>query len=129
MSKGYAAYKSAVQATESDRTREYRAIGLITAKLERALPIIASPDVRDVAQVQDALHHNIELWTLLRMACIDPSNKLPQELCASLINIARFMQSSTDQLNAADVPDGAVLEAMIEINKNVMAGLSPVPNS
>ena len=125
MSKGYAAYKSAVQSTTTDRGREVQAFALVTSKLEKASLLVGNSDLTAVAAVQDALQHNMQLWDILRIVCAEEQNALPKEIRFNLVQIARFMQARTEAMTGT-ADDRPALAAMIEINRNVMAGLAPI---
>ena len=126
MNRGYAAYKSTIQATETDRGREQRAFALVTGKLDQAATLAGDPDPANVSRVQDALQHNLRLWGVVREACLDEANALPLELRRGLVRLARFTESSTSALTGG-TGDREIIAVLVEINRNVMAGLSPAP--
>lgn len=110
------AYQQSANTTETPREIEYRLIGQVTAALIRA----QEPGIEQQQKV-DALLWNRSIWSAFRVDLLDPENKLPKELRASLVSLSIFVEKET-----ADAIDGNVdLEALIDINKSIMEGLKP----
>lgn len=113
---GYAVYKNAQTKTDDARDIEYRLLAQVTAALKRAQE---TPD--DVKTRVHAALWNRDVWSALRVDLSDENNQLPKELRASLISISLWIERETHAVldNQGDI------EALIDVNRNIMAGLKP----
>lgn len=113
---GYTAYKTNQNKTESPRDIEYRLLAQVTHALITARD---NPDL--FADRIKAILWNRDVWSALRVDLSDEDNQLPKPLRASLISISIWIEKETRA-----VMDGkGDLDAMIDINRNIMAGLKP----
>jgi flagellar protein FlaF len=71
----------------------------------------------------DACYLNQQLWTALMVDLALPQNALPEELKARLISIAIWVQRYTP----AVMSGRASVDALIEVNRNILEGLSVRP--
>lgn len=113
---GYTAYKTTQNKTESPRDIEYRLLAQVTHAL-----IVARENPDLFGDRVKAVLWNRDVWSALRVDLSDPENLLPKQLRASLISISLWIEKETRA-----VMDGVGdLDAMIDINRNIMAGLKP----
>ena len=113
---GYTAYKTNQNKTESPRDIEYRLLAQVTHALITARE---NPDL--FGDRVKALLWNRDVWSALRVDLSDVDNQLPKALRASLISISLWIEKETRA-----VMDGVGdLDAIIDINRNIMAGLKP----
>ena len=113
---GYTAYKTNQNKTESPRDIEYRLLAQVTHALINARE---NPDL--FGDRVKAILWNRDVWSALRVDLSDPENQLPKQLRASLISISLWIEKETRNL----LDHKGDLDAVIDINRNIMAGLKP----
>ena len=113
---GYAAYKSASTQTTDTRDVEYRLLAQVTGAL-----IQAKEDPSNFSKRCEAACWNRDIWSALRVDLSHETNQLPKDLRASLISVSLFIEKETYAVmdNTGDI------DTLIEINRNIMAGLKP----
>ena len=113
---GYATYKTASTQTGDSRDVEYRLLAQVTSAL-----IQARDDINNVKKRCEAAAWNRDVWAALRTDLTDESNRLPRELRASLISVSLWIEKETFAVmdNTGDI------DALIDVNRNIMAGLKP----
>lgn len=115
-SNGYAAYGNAQTQSVDPRDIEYRLLAQVTSAMMRARE---NPD--NVKPRLEAALWNRNIWSALRVDLSSDGNQLPKELRASLISVSLWIEKET-----MSVMEGkGDLDAMIDINRNIMAGLKP----
>ena len=109
------AYQTTQKANETTSQTEYRLFSDVTRALLSAkdLPKL---DVR----LHDALHWNRQLWSTLATDCAIEGNMLPKQLRASIISISIWVGKYSSQVARGEEE----IQALIDINKNIMEGLS-----
>lgn len=113
---GYNAYKTAQTKGDDPRDTEYRLLAQATAAL-----IKARDNPKDVKFRAENLFWNRSIWAALRTDLKSDYNQLPAELKKSLISLSIWVERET-----MDAMDGKTsLDALIEVNRNIMAGLKP----
>lgn len=111
-----ASYQRAQKVAETPRETEYRLFALITGRL-----VAAREQGLKGPQLADALHRNREMWSTFADNCGVEGNLLPEQLRASIISVALWVNRHT-----SDVIQGKeTLDDLISVNRNVMAGLAP----
>jgi flagellar biosynthesis activator protein FlaF len=75
-----------------------------------------------VEQTEQALMFNRKLWTVFIGEALSDSNPQPIEVRQKIANIAIFVLSQTLALQA--VPQLDQFKSLIDINRNIAAGLS-----
>jgi flagellar protein FlaF len=70
----------------------------------------------------EACYYNRKLWTIFQADLADPGNQLPDNVKASLISLAIWVQKYTGSVLA-----GASVQPLIDVNRSIMEGLKPVP--
>ncbi len=110
------AYKVVQRQTISGRALEREILERVTARLKSADP----DSVKGLAKFHEALRLNRNIWMTFAVDLAAPNNPYPDELKASLISLAGFIEKST----AAAAKDRDVLDTLISINGSVIQGLS-----
>jgi flagellar protein FlaF len=116
MLNGYTAYKSVQNKTEEPRDIEYRLLAQVTASL-----IAARDNPKEFQKRVEAVLWNRDVWSAFRVDLSDADNKLPKELRASLLSISIWMEKETHAI----LDQRGDIDAVIDINRNIMAGLKP----
>ncbi|MGB4101809.1 MAG: flagellar biosynthesis regulator FlaF [Alphaproteobacteria bacterium] len=70
----------------------------------------------------DAIKNNQRLWTVFQVSLCEPNNELPRDLKVTLLNLSRFVDKVS--LRALAEYNPGLLSSLIEINRNIAAGLS-----
>ena len=108
------AYGDATRAIGTPRHVEYQVFSQITGRLNRA-----SAEGRPFSELAQALHENLELWTIIVPDVTSAGNGLPLALRGQLADLSKFTRSHTQKVLRQEA-DAAIL---IEINTAVMRGL------
>ena len=117
----YSAYKFSPQTTNDGRDTEYRLLAQVTARLLALQDQKDTAHGRDRRELVDAVLWNRNIWAALRTDLLSDGNQLPKELRASLVSISIWIEKE-----CVKVMDGkGDLHALIEVNRNIMAGLKP----
>lgn len=92
--------------------------GLIQAakRLDDAMKL---PD--DKEGVLAAVRLNWKLWTIIQADILDDDSLLSLEIRQNLLNLSNFIDKHT--IGIITTPDAAKLPTLIDINKNIAAGL------
>lgn len=110
------AYQRARSIVESPRATEFRLMSQITGDMMQA----RESGLTGAALVP-VLHRNREIWSVFSSACGAIGNELPDQLRASIISIALWVDRFT-----SDVIAGRdTIDALIEVNRSITEGLSP----
>lgn len=105
--------------TVSGRALERAIIERVTMRLKANHP----QNAEGLALLLDALRQNRELWIALAVDLASAENMYPDDLKASLISIAGYVERNTH----AAAKNVDVLNSFIEINESIAAGLSSTP--
>ncbi len=114
------AYQQAQQANLSGRELEAMAFTRAALKLEDAKKLTDNPQ-----EYGKALRFNHLLWTIIQADIVEPENKLPPEIKANIMSLSIFVDKQTAK--ALRTRDPADLETLININRNLAAGLRMKP--
>jgi flagellar protein FlaF len=109
------AYTAAARPIRTARGTEYEAFAGITSRLRAA----ARAGDAGFPALAEALHDNRRLWTIIAADVSDADNGLPKQLRAQLFYLAEFTTLHTGRV----LSGAATVEALIDINAAVMAGL------
>jgi flagellar biosynthesis activator protein FlaF len=112
------AYSKVATQTSSPRNLEADLLLRAAAQLQA---VIAKWDGKKGNQYHDALSYNRRLWVILYSAVTTPENPLPVEIRQNVANLGLFIFNETIGLTTE--PDRDKIAALIEINRNVAAGL------
>lgn len=106
----------------SQRAIEAQALLNCAAKLRAA----QDPAV-DYATYADVIRINQRLWTIFQVSLCEQDNPLPRDLKITLLSLSRFIDKMS--LRALAEHDPALLNSLIDINRNIAAGLHTVPQA
>jgi flagellar protein FlaF len=110
--------------TGNSRDTDSRALAACAKRLDD-VKVIMEADPRNKENLQiygDAIRHNQRLWTIFQVALCDPQNPLPQDLKVTLLNLSRFID--TTSFRAVGRYEPALIDSLVNINRIIAAGLS-----
>lgn len=105
------------------RSTEARALMEAARRLSDARQMVE----QDLEGYRTALRLNWRLWTIIQCDVASPENPLPPELKANIISLSIFVDRQT--LGALSEPAAAKLNVLIDINRNIAAGLMARPEA
>lgn len=109
------AYQSSQKLGSSSRQTEAQAL------LETARMMDASINGEDSDAYRAALRLNWRLWTIIQADVSSAENPLPDEIRQNILSLSVFIDKHT--VNALAEPNGRKLRVLIDINRNIAAGL------
>ncbi|WP_398483149.1 flagellar biosynthesis regulator FlaF [Tardiphaga sp.] len=118
MSIGANAYARTAQTTASPRDIEAQALLKAARKLQDVMTDLGHTD----AQFEEALLFNRKLWSIFVGDAMNDSNPESIEIRQNIANIGIFVLTQCAALKLQ--PDATKLQSMIDINRNIAAGLS-----
>lgn len=121
------AYEAAGKAASSNRELEAAALFKAARKLEAVRGDWDSPDRKE--SLQDALRYNQRLWTFFQAELSVPDHEMLTEVRVNLLRLSGFVDRRTFEILAAKEPVPDQLQVLIDINRNIAAGLSDKSNS
>lgn len=111
-----AAYQTRARDSVSATEVEYQILGRLTGRMER----LREGYAKAIGEREESLHENRQFWQSLAIDLADPSNQFPDDLKARLISLAIWVTNYTGKVLRDEKP----IDALIDINKSVMTGLS-----
>ena len=121
------AYEAAGKAASSNRELEASALFKAARKLEAVRGDWDSPDRKE--SLQDALRYNQRLWTFFQAELSVPDHEMLTEVRVNLLRLSGFVDRRTFEILAATEPVPDQLQVLIDINRNIAAGLSDKSNN
>lgn len=115
------AYNDAATPVRDDRSAEYQAFARVT----RALQVAKDAGSSDMVKLAEAVFLNRRLWGILGGDVSADDNGLPDALKAQILSLSIFVQKHS----SAVLNGSGDVEALIEINMNVMRGLQMAPGA
>ena len=115
-----AAYEQQQKRNLSPREVEAMAFTKAAVMLEDA-----KSKTKDIEGFSQALRFNHLLWTIMQADITEPENQLPPEIKANVMSLSIFVDKQTNK--ALRSTDGADLDVLININRNLAAGLRTNP--
>jgi len=109
------AYGQATQRTADTHAIEYALFEQIT----QALEYVDGEGGSNPALWGDAIHRNMQLWTLIATDLLLPENALAPETKGGLLSLSSFVHRTSHEV----LSGRAGLADLIEVNRTVMAGL------
>jgi len=113
------------------RAMEGRVLLKAASKLEELSRRLQAGETPTVAETGETLEYNQKLWQLFVSDARNEDHPLPQEIKNNIASLALFMFKRTLEVMAD--PKAEKLQAMIEINRNIAAGLmktvKPLPGA
>ena len=116
------AYEAAGKTTASSRELEGAALFKAARKLEAVRTNWASDSRQE--DLNAALKYNQQLWTFFQSELSLPDHEMLTELRVNLLRLSAFVDRRTFEIMAAAEPSPDQLQILIDINRNVAAGLS-----
>jgi flagellar protein FlaF len=113
-------YESGTKAAPSGRELEAAALYKAARQLEACRRDWESPN--HAQQLDEALRYNQRLWTFFQGEIAADDCALPVDLRRNLLQLSAFVDRRTFELMAS--PSADALHALIEIDRNIAAGLS-----
>lgn len=117
--KGIDAYTTVDKATSSGRELEASVLMKAALLLKGCRDNWGQPG--NEQNLRDALRMNQRVWTFFQVELSQPDNPLPLEIKQNLINLSVFIDKRTFDITA--YPEAEKLDAIININMNIAAGL------
>jgi flagellar protein FlaF len=87
----------------------------------------AKKSTGDIEEYSKALRFNHLLWTIIQADLTEPDNNLPPEIKANVMSLSIFVDKQTTK--ALRTTNGADLDVLININRNLAAGLRTSPQT
>lgn len=107
------AYAQSQRSVGSPRAIEYQVFARVTRELKLA------EDSGSYPRLAEALHANVELWTVIGADVAGEKNGLPKELRVNLFNLCQFTCAHTRKVLSREAGVGP----LVDINTAVMKGL------
>lgn len=114
------AYESGTKAAPSGRELEAAALFKAARQLENCRQDWQAPELD--RRLDEALRYNQRLWTFFQGEWMAEDCPLPADLRRNLLRLSAFVDRRTFEMMSAPTPEG--LRALIEIDRNIAAGLS-----
>lgn len=114
------AYQTVENATMSDRQLEAVILGRSATRMQ-AVQTNWDAEARD-EMLDEALRYNQRLWTLFQTELMQAGNPMPDEIKRNLLSLSAFVDKRTFEILSE--PDPQKLSILIEINRNIAAGLN-----
>jgi flagellar protein FlaF len=119
MSTGAQAYARTVQASAPAREVEAQALLKAAKQLQ---DLQSNWSDMDPQRIDAALRFNRQLWSIFLSAAQNDENPQPIDVRQKIANIGVFVMNQTVDMQLA--PEPAKLNSLIEINRNIAAGLA-----
>ena len=113
-------YESGTKSAPSGRELEAAALYKAARQLEACRRDWGAPD--HAQQLDNALRFNQRLWTFFQGEIAADDCALPRDLRRNLLQLSAFIDRRTFEVMANPTPEA--LQAMIEIDRHIAAGLS-----
>jgi len=115
---GIAAYRATIRETETPRQIEHRIFSRLTAELGRYRGVMDPYALTD--EMKSAVWENQRFWQAMRADLVVPDNGLPRDVRATLLSIGGWVDAHSAKVLAAQ----ATVDALIDVNENIMKGLA-----
>lgn len=113
-------YHEAQKTVESWRAAEYRRLAELTGAL---LDAEKQPD--NAIAYANAVRHNQQFWSILRLQLVQSNTSLPPELRLQFLSLAEWVEKESVLAASGD----HTLEGLIAVNRQIMEGLKPYTGS
>jgi len=117
------AYDQGTKTATSNRELEAAALFKCARLLEGCQTAWDRPDRAE--RLDEALRKNQRLWTLFQAELSRTDHEMPAPLRVNLLRLSGFVDRRTFEVMANPSPEK--LQALIDINRNIAAGLSSSP--
>lgn len=95
------------------------------AFLQAALRMRRAKDSKDRSEIQAAARLNWRLWTIIQAELMAPECQVPLGIRNNMLSLAAFVDKHT--LVVLAKPDPDELDVLINVNREISAGLSTTP--
>jgi flagellar protein FlaF len=85
----------------------------------------AEPD--DKENIRGVVRTNWRIWTIIQSSLVDPECTIPVDIRSNLLNLSNFIDKRSADLIAD--PDVKKIEVLININRQIGAGLLETPEN
>lgn len=119
------AYQSVENATLDGRELEASILSRSAARLSAVQENWDAPDRDEL--LDEALRYNQRLWTLFQADLLEDGNSMPAEIKRNLLSLSAFVDKRT--FDVMSYPAQEKLNILININRNIAAGLRGTPNT
>lgn len=120
MNNPYAQHQRAALEHASPQAAEGYALIEMARRLEEARK---APDDSENILTQTRL--NWRIWTIIQSELVDPDCQIPREIRENLINLSNFIDKRSTEILSD--PDASKLQVLININRQIGAGLMGNP--
>lgn len=120
-----ATYQSVEKETASGRETEARVLTEGALKLQACQCNWDSEDHE--SKLSEALRYNQKIWSIFQAELVREDNPLPKQLQKDLLRLSTFVDKRIFETIASPSPDK--LNIVININRNIAAGLREMPES
>jgi flagellar protein FlaF len=116
---GALAYQQTTKTVETPRERE----AALLMKAAAGLQAIRDTWPADFDQLSRALTFNRKLWTIFMSSANGEDSALPQQTRQNIVNLGMFILNQTRDILVEANPQPQTLDGMININRQLAAGL------
>jgi len=116
-------YQAVEKETISGRETEARVLTQAALKLQECQNNWESEN--RVAKLEEALKYNQKIWSIFQVELAREDNPLPKQLTKDLLRLSAFVDKRIFETLASPSPEK--LTAVININRNIAAGLRETP--
>lgn len=112
-------YAKTSQATSNPRELEAQLLMRAAARLQ----VVHDHAAQDNKEIVSAVRYNRRLWIVFGSSISRPENPLPVDIKKNLANLANFVVKHSMTLEAAAEPAPERVRVLININREIAAGL------
>lgn len=96
-------------------------------KLEILARCLTAGETVTLEEIGDTIDYNRKLWTVFVGDTMDPEHPLPLEIKNNVANLGLYVFKRSLEFLADQTPEPAKLTILININRNIAAGLMKQP--
>lgn len=122
--KAAGAYSSTASSTDQ-RSMEGYALLKAAQKLESLSTRLAAKEKIPLEEIQDTFDYNRKLWVLFVSETMNMDHPLPQDIRNNIASLGVFVFKRTTEALIETTPEK--IKALIDINRNIAAGLMKQP--
>lgn len=114
------AYESVEKSALSGRMLEAHVLSRAATIMAEVRTHWNQPDLE--TRLAEALSHNQKVWSFFQAEITQPDNPLPEEIKSNILALSVFVDKRIFQIMA--FPEAEKLDLLIDINRNLAAGLN-----
>ena len=119
-----ATYQAVERETVPGRETEARVLTEAAFKLQACQKNWDSEDIE--SKLSEALRYNQKIWSIFQAELTREDNPLPEQLQKDLLRLSGFVDKRIFEIIASPSPEK--LDAVVNINRNIAAGLRQSPS-